>query len=83
MQTVCRPKVLPFLRERIDKPGQSAHLHSDGEVLAFHDSGADSRGIGIIRDFSVLVAAEFGEHAEVFERCHIAFDIAPGGEFPQ
>jgi hypothetical protein len=37
VQAISGPEVIPFLAEGIRQARQSAHLHSDGEVLAFDD----------------------------------------------
>ena len=44
VQAVRGPEVLPLLAERICQPREAAHLHSDGEVLAFHMAGANRLG---------------------------------------
>ena len=54
MQAVRRPKILPLLRERIRQPREAAHLHSDGEILAFHMAGTDLRRIGVAHDWDLL-----------------------------
>ena len=60
VQAICRPQVLPLLRERVRQPREAAHLHSDREVLAFHMAGADLRRVGIAHDWDLLRVRDIG-----------------------
>jgi len=53
-QAVGAPQVVPLLAEGIRQSGHAAHLHSDGEVLAFHVRRADPALFGVSHDWDFL-----------------------------
>ena len=42
MEAVRCPEVFPFLAEGVRQACETAHLHSDGEILTLNDGGADT-----------------------------------------
>jgi hypothetical protein len=53
MKTYSSPKILQFPRKGVRQSRESAKLHSDGQVLPFHEAGGDVLGIRV-------TAADFG-----------------------
>jgi hypothetical protein len=60
MQAVCGPEILPLLAEGIRKACQTAHLHSDSQVLPLDVRRANLRGIGITHDWDLLRVDHIG-----------------------
>src|ERR1039457_1307287 len=60
MQAICRPEILPLLRERIRQPRETAHAHADRQILAVYVAGATLRGIGFPHDWDLLRVRDIG-----------------------
>jgi hypothetical protein len=58
VQAERSPQVLPFLREGIRQPRQSADLHPHGEVLPLNNRSADALRIGSSDAFNRLYVVQ-------------------------
>jgi hypothetical protein len=65
MQAVGSPQILPFLRERIRKPRQATHPHSDGQVLTLHMGRADLLRVRVAHDWDSLRVRHVGRTVPV------------------
>ena len=76
VQAVRGPQILPFLAEGVRQARQAAHLHSDGEVLPFHDGSADTGGIAMAEDYDHLSIKDFSGRilAFTFRRLPVNLD---------
>ena len=54
VQAVRGPQVLPFLAEGVRQSRETAHLHSDREVLTLNDAGADAAAFRLPHDRDYL-----------------------------
>ena len=54
VQSKRRIVVLPLFAESIRQPGESANLHSHGEILPFNVAGANLLGVGASDDWHYL-----------------------------
>jgi len=75
VQAVRGPQVLPLFAEAIHESRQPAHLHSDREVLAFHDAGADTVGIRISENRDHLRFHHFSGAVAAFAVCRLLVDF--------
>ena len=48
------PVILPFLAERIRQTGEPARSHPHAQILALHNRGTDSFGVGSAHDWDHL-----------------------------
>lgn len=56
VNAVRRPQVFPLLREGVCQSREAAHLHSDRQVLALNNAGANAGRVGI---------AEYWDHLRI------------------
>ena len=60
VQAVCRPQVLPLLREGICQPGETAHAHADRQVRALNVRRANLRRVRVAHDWDLLRVRDIG-----------------------
>ena len=66
VQAVSGPKVVPLFTEGVRESGEAAHLHSDGEVLAFDNRCADAARIRTAHNWDHLRAGDFRRSVPCF-----------------